>query len=557
MEEDIPIVDPTGQQKVIKGNSTWASTKIKTIDNEKLLKEDVDTAMKGLLDKTSLINNEELSELELIKEKVNIVNQPSNVDYNKTATKIVQSSGIKIKNQILQKRLILLINHFLRGVRKDFETRQVLTRNPAQGGLALNETKADLLIKKTKEVISQKSYILKDQKKEDDEQNNNTNKLEHSKNNTSKKENKNNFISGLRKFVTSPIAKTKPKKQSVKTRAKEDLTKAKINNNNFLVNEKVREKNDVRSDDLLDDIKQRKKDIAKIDNNLQRAKKQMQKFVLDSDVTDKNKNKKSTEDNKENDNNNGLLKRFFGNFSNNKEKVENVSNNNTAKENKVNTIDTIKPSEIKIKDIEGKKEIENIFNNQVEDVEISPSHKGNSKNESIKKKEEEKNIIKSEKINKDAHVKNEKSLNNDKNKITKKSEKDLKMKLPPRPSSLPAQEFAPSLKSFKGALVSPVDELRYSLVNFRRLDDKPKDRIKKVVDKVELLSDESFTNKLLGIRAWRNSEVFKIYINIGEEGLYNNKTIDDILEERQKANLPTLTKEEFSVVTRINFLLNV
>jgi hypothetical protein len=101
--------------------------------------------------------------------------------------------------------------------------------------------------------------------------------------------------------------------------------------------------------------------------------------------------------------------------------------------------------------------------------------------------------------------------------------------------------------------MSPVDELKYlDLTNFRRLGDTPADIIKEIKDKLDLLESENYAKRLEGIKAWRISPVNKLYLDIGQKSISENKAIDDIIE-KQKGE--SLTKEEFDAIMDLNRIL--
>ena len=66
--------------------------------------------------------------------------------------------------------------------------------------------------------------------------------------------------------------------------------------------------------------------------------------------------------------------------------------------------------------------------------------------------------------------------------------------------------IAPNPGPVKKSSVGPVDELRnFTLVDFRRLSDKPEDAVEKIKDKFDVLREESFLLYLNGKEAWQSS----------------------------------------------------
>ncbi len=105
-------------------------------------------------------------------------------------------------------------------------------------------------------------------------------------------------------------------------------------------------------------------------------------------------------------------------------------------------------------------------------------------------------------------------------------------------------------------LTGPVEELQnFRLVDFRQLNPNPEQAILKIKEKIDLLEGESFTKRLTGIEAWKKSEVNRLYLALGQAGLEGGKSIDQIIAARSSNNQPTLTKEEFLALGKLNKML--
>lgn len=103
------------------------------------------------------------------------------------------------------------------------------------------------------------------------------------------------------------------------------------------------------------------------------------------------------------------------------------------------------------------------------------------------------------------------------------------------------------------ALIGPIEELRIlTLTDFRRLGANLEEIHEKVKDKFDLLREESLTKLAEGIAAWKQSEVYRTYIDIGVESMNGGKSIHEIILERSTSNKPYLTQEEFDCVARVN-----
>ncbi|HTK04009.1 MAG TPA: hypothetical protein VL500_00325 [Candidatus Eisenbacteria bacterium] len=132
---------------------------------------------------------------------------------------------------------------------------------------------------------------------------------------------------------------------------------------------------------------------------------------------------------------------------------------------------------------------------------------------------------------------------------------------PPRP--LPP--FSPSAVStpagakpvmadvkYSPKLTGPVEELRsITLKDFRHLSREPREATLKLKDKIDLLEEQSFEVKTQGIRAWQDSEVNKLYLDILRKSL-EGKPVNDVIAEREAKAEPTLSKAEFDSIMDLN-----
>jgi len=102
----------------------------------------------------------------------------------------------------------------------------------------------------------------------------------------------------------------------------------------------------------------------------------------------------------------------------------------------------------------------------------------------------------------------------------------------------------------------PVDELRsIKLRDFRSWGhDQAIERIK---DKIDLLGEDSLVKKQQGIRAWKESEVNRLYLEIGMEAINEGKSAEEVINSRLKSDQPTLTMEEFNLISSLNQRLRV
>lgn len=102
-------------------------------------------------------------------------------------------------------------------------------------------------------------------------------------------------------------------------------------------------------------------------------------------------------------------------------------------------------------------------------------------------------------------------------------------------------------------LIGPIDELaEISLLNFRRLAEDPKEAALKIKEKLKFLEEDSYAQRLAGIKAWRTSPVNKIYLQIGTKSINEKKTVSQVVEEMMNSGVDYLTENEFKAVMDLN-----
>jgi hypothetical protein len=120
---------------------------------------------------------------------------------------------------------------------------------------------------------------------------------------------------------------------------------------------------------------------------------------------------------------------------------------------------------------------------------------------------------------------------------------------------IPPQDKRPRLDDVKYVpkLVGPVEELReMTLIDWRRLGSTPAMAASKVKEKISLLERQSFGQKIAGIKAWQESEVNKLYLEISRESLAKGVSADQIITERVSAGKTTLTGDDYRAVMELN-----
>jgi hypothetical protein len=105
-------------------------------------------------------------------------------------------------------------------------------------------------------------------------------------------------------------------------------------------------------------------------------------------------------------------------------------------------------------------------------------------------------------------------------------------------------------------LVGPVEEIKeMTLVDFRQLARDPREAMRKILDKLNLLEKESFAKRIAGIRAWQQSAVNKIYLEIVRQIVSEGKSFSEIIQQRTAEGKPVLEEEEFKAIMELNRVL--
>jgi len=137
---------------------------------------------------------------------------------------------------------------------------------------------------------------------------------------------------------------------------------------------------------------------------------------------------------------------------------------------------------------------------------------------------------------------------------------------PPSPSFTPAPSPSATNKItdiiHPRKIVSPIEELRLiSVDDLRNFSGGFKAALVRVKEKIFLAGENSPQNKIQAMRAWKDSAVNRLYLQLGQECLMNGKNIAVVLSERaagaasvaaSSPAAPTLSLEEFQMLADFN-----
>jgi hypothetical protein len=107
---------------------------------------------------------------------------------------------------------------------------------------------------------------------------------------------------------------------------------------------------------------------------------------------------------------------------------------------------------------------------------------------------------------------------------------------------------------FTPKILTPIEELKYlDLNNFRRLyKNSPAEAAGKIMEKIALLEEEEYAKKTAGIKAWRQSPLNRLYLELGSEAIAARQSVVDIIAKRKAENKEFLTEEEIHAIMDLN-----
>lgn len=134
--------------------------------------------------------------------------------------------------------------------------------------------------------------------------------------------------------------------------------------------------------------------------------------------------------------------------------------------------------------------------------------------------------------------------------------KELAKKKPVMPSKpVKPLETKPQMETIQARprITGPIEELQYmNVTDFLKLGRSLQESVEEVLERIDLLADQSYSQKIKGIKAWRMSPVFKLYLEMTMQGIKNKESIKKVIEDRQKNNLDVLTLSQFEAVANLN-----
>lgn len=102
-------------------------------------------------------------------------------------------------------------------------------------------------------------------------------------------------------------------------------------------------------------------------------------------------------------------------------------------------------------------------------------------------------------------------------------------------------------------VMGPLEELRFlDLVNFRRLGKTPEESIQKILNKIKLLEKDGYDRMVAGVKSWRQSPVNRLYLRLGQEAVIKGKSFKEIVELYQQKSQNSLNMSEIEAIVSLN-----
>lgn len=106
---------------------------------------------------------------------------------------------------------------------------------------------------------------------------------------------------------------------------------------------------------------------------------------------------------------------------------------------------------------------------------------------------------------------------------------------------------------FVQKLVGPVEELgMMNAPEFRRLSSDPTEATQKILDKLSLLQESSYDQRIAGIKAWRSSPINKLYLKMANDALMKGISVQEVASVRRNAGEESLKPAEIQAIVALN-----
>lgn len=100
--------------------------------------------------------------------------------------------------------------------------------------------------------------------------------------------------------------------------------------------------------------------------------------------------------------------------------------------------------------------------------------------------------------------------------------------------------------------MGPVEELKALTLDEFRSTGATDWAIRKLKDRFDALGKESYSLRVQGIIGWRQSPLYGLYLELGNESMTSQRPIRDVITARQTQGHPVLTETEFAAIADLN-----
>lgn len=91
-----------------------------------------------------------------------------------------------------------------------------------------------------------------------------------------------------------------------------------------------------------------------------------------------------------------------------------------------------------------------------------------------------------------------------------------------------------------------------TLVEFRRLGQGATDTAKRLLEKFDHYQKESFALWAQALAGWRQSEVYRVYLDMGRQSLDQGVPMTEVVKQRAASGQPYLSEHEFMTIADLN-----
>lgn len=106
-------------------------------------------------------------------------------------------------------------------------------------------------------------------------------------------------------------------------------------------------------------------------------------------------------------------------------------------------------------------------------------------------------------------------------------------------------------------LTGPIQELKeMSIIEFRRLSKDPEAAIQKIMQRIDILNQESLERRIEGIRAWQSCPLQQAYIHLMSEAFQKAKPVAQLADEKRAAGEECPTPTEIAAIISLNSKLH-